>query len=203
MLTIDCYVSLSSPWVYLGCDRIADIADRHKCTVAIKPAKLTHIFEKTGGLPLGKRSPERQAYRLMELRRWSEYLSVPINLEPKYFRTNDVPSLQLLLAAIEQGCDGLSLLKEIGRAVWERDENIADADVLAATGERAGIDAKSILMQASPPEIVMEKQLELTNEAIERGVFGAPSYVLPTNEVFWGQDRLDLLDWRLESCSRP
>jgi len=199
MLTIDCYVSLSSPWVYLGCDRLAEIANRHGCSIAIKPTNFAHVFEKTGGLPLGKRAPERQAYRLIELQRWSERLSLPMVLKPAHFPANNTPSVQFMLAALDQGFDGLKLLKEIGRALWERNEDIADESVLAAAAKRAGIDTD---VAQTSPELAINKYLELTDEAISRGVFGAPSYVLPTNEIFWGQDRLDLLDWRLASLGK-
>ena len=71
-VTIDYYLSLNSPWTYMGSALFAEIAKRNGATVNVKPAKFGPIFEKTGGLPLPKRSPERQAYRLMELKRWRE-----------------------------------------------------------------------------------------------------------------------------------
>jgi 2-hydroxychromene-2-carboxylate isomerase len=84
-VTIDYYMTLTSPWTYLGSAAFAEIAARNNATVNIKPCKFGPIFEQTGGLPLPKRSPQRRAYRMMELKRWREVLGIPINLEPKHF----------------------------------------------------------------------------------------------------------------------
>ncbi len=77
-VTIDYYISLNSPWTYMGSALLAEIAKRNGATVNVKPAKFGPIFEKTGGLPLPKRSPERRAYRLMELKRWREVRNIPL-----------------------------------------------------------------------------------------------------------------------------
>lgn len=69
MSTIDYYISLNSPWTYLGSARFAAIAHKHGYMVDLKPVKFAEVFSKTGGLPLGKRSPERRAYRIMDLKR--------------------------------------------------------------------------------------------------------------------------------------
>src|SRR6476620_7958380 len=82
MPTIDYYISLNSPWTYLGSARFAAVARKHDCTVDVKPAKFAEVFAKTGGLPLVKRAPERRAYRLMDLKRWRDHLGIPINIEP-------------------------------------------------------------------------------------------------------------------------
>ena len=94
-VTIDYYMSLTSPWTYMGSALFAEIARRNNATVNVKPAKFGPIFEKTGGLPLPKRSPERRAYRLMELKRWREVLGIPINLEPKHFPCDDAAATRL------------------------------------------------------------------------------------------------------------
>ena len=203
MTMIDCYVSLNSPWTYLGCERLADIAARHGYTVTVKPAQFGKVFEQTGGLPLPRRSPERRAYRMMELKRWRDNLSIPITLEPKYFPANEARGVQFLIGAIDQGDDALSLLREIGRAVWEREEDITQPDVLMAAAQRAGLDGTAILADAPSLANAQDRHDAYTQEALAVGVFGAPSYVLPDGEIFWGQDRLALLDWRLsETQSR-
>jgi 2-hydroxychromene-2-carboxylate isomerase len=194
MPTIDYYISLNSPWTYLGSARFAAIAKKHGCAVGVKPAKFGEVFAKTGGLPLVKRAPERRAYRLMDLKRWRDYLGIPINIEPKHFPSDEAPGTRLVLAAKLQGKDAHRLATEIGRALWEMEQSIADAAVLAAAAERAGLDAETI-RKAGPSDAELDRMHDaLTDEAIKRGVFGAPSYVLPTGEIFWGQDRLEFLD---------
>jgi 2-hydroxychromene-2-carboxylate isomerase len=200
-ITIDYYVSLNSPWTYLGSAPFAEIARRHGATVNIKPAKFGPIFEQTGGLPLPKRSPQRQAYRLMDLKRWREVRERPLNLEPKYFPCNDLPATRLVIAAKLQGKDAHRLSLELGRALWEREETLTDPATLASSAERAGLDAAA-LRAAGPSDAELDALLEqYTQEALKAGVFGAPSYVLPSGEIFWGQDRLELLDRALKMAA--
>jgi 2-hydroxychromene-2-carboxylate isomerase len=201
MSTIDYYISLNSPWTYLGSAPFAEIAKRHGATVNVKPAKFGPIFEQTGGLPLPKRSPQRQAYRLMDLKRWREVRERPLNLEPRYFPCNDLPATRLVIAAKLQGKDAHCLSLELGRALWEREETLADPATIEAAAARAGLDAAA-LRAAGPPDAELDALLEqYTEEAVKAGVFGAPSYVLPSGEIFWGQDRLELLDRALKMAA--
>jgi 2-hydroxychromene-2-carboxylate isomerase len=194
MPTITYYMTLNSPWSYLGSARFADMARRHGYTVDLKPAKFGEVFAKTGGLPLPKRSPERRAYRMMELKRWRDHLKLPIKLEPKFFPSDETPGTRLLIATKLAGKDVHALATEIGRALWERDENIAEASVLAAAAKRAGLDADAI-RKAGPSDAELDKLHDAyTADALAHGVFGAPSYVLPSGEFFWGQDRLEFLE---------
>ena len=194
MATIDYYMTLNSPWSYLGSARFAEMAKRHGMTVNLKPAKFGPIFEQTGGLPLPKRSPQRRAYRLMELKRWREFRGIPITVQPKHFPSDDVAATRLLIAAKLAGHDAHRLATELGRVIWEREENLAEAAVIAAAATRAGLDAAAI-RKAGPSDADLDDLLErYTQEALAAGVFGAPSYVLPSGEIFWGQDRLELLE---------
>ncbi len=194
MPTVTYYMALNSPWTYLGSQRFHDMAKRQGYTVDIKPAKFGEVFAKTGGLPLPKRSAERRAYRMMELKRWREQTKLPITLEPKYFPSDEAPGTRLVIAAKLAGQDAHALATEIGRALWEREENIADAGVLAAAAKRAGLDADAI-RKAAPGDAELDKlHDQYTADALKHGVFGAPSYVLESGEFFWGQDRLEFLD---------
>jgi 2-hydroxychromene-2-carboxylate isomerase len=202
-VTIDYYLSLNSPWAYLGSAVLAEIAGRHGAVVNIKPAKFAPIFEKTGGLPLPKRSPERQAYRLMELRRWREVRHIPLILEPANFRSAEAAGVRLVIAAKLQGKDAHRLATELGRAIWERDEPIAEATVIDAAAGRAGLDAAAIRAAAPSDAELDGLHDQYTQEALAAGVFGAPSYVLPSGEFFWGQDRLEMLDRALKMMKQP
>src|SRR3712207_8321298 len=85
----DYYASLNSPWTHLGAARIEAMTARHGATLRIWPVDFGTIFAGSGGLPLPKRSPQRQAYRLQELRRWKEHLRIPITLQPRPFPTGE------------------------------------------------------------------------------------------------------------------
>jgi len=197
-ITVDYYLSLNSPWTYIGSAPFAEIARRNGVTVNVKPAKFGPIFEQTGGLPLPKRSPQRRAYRMMELKRWREVRGLPLNLEPKHFPCDDAAATRLVIAAKLQGKDAHKLSLELGRAVWEREESLADAAVMALAAQRAGLDAAA-LRAGGPSDAELDALFQqYTEDALAAGVFGAPSYVLPSGEIFWGQDRLELLEHALK-----
>ena len=193
-VTVDYYMTLNSPWTYLGSALFADIAGRNDVTVNIKPCKFGPIFEQTGGLPLPKRSPQRRAYRMMELKRWREVRDIPLILQPKHSPSDDAAATRLVIAAKLQGRDAHKLSLELGRALWEREESLADPAAIASAAQRAGLDAAA-LRAAGPSDAELDGLYEqYTQEALAAGVFGAPSFVLPSGEIFWGQDRLEMLE---------
>ena len=193
--TIDYYFATVSPYAYLGHDRFVAIAQKHGAAVAVKPINLGEVFPVSGGLPLSKRAPQRQAYRLVELERWARYLGKPMRIQPQFFPVNGDLAAYWILAAAESGStQALTLAGAVGRAIWEQDRNIADAATMKAIATECGL-AGALEQRAQAPEIA-EKYAALTREAIARGVFGAPTYVVE-DELFWGQDRLDFLDRKM------
>jgi 2-hydroxychromene-2-carboxylate isomerase len=202
-ITIDYYLSLNSPWTFMGSALLAEVARRNGADVNVKPAKFGPIFEKTGGLPLPKRSPERRAYRLMELKRWREVRDIPLILQPKNSPSDDAAATRLVIAAKLQGKDAHRLATEFGRSLWEMDQPLGDPAVMAAAATRAGLDAAAI-RAGGPPDAELDRIYEQnTQEALAVNVFGAPSYVLPSGEFFWGQDRLELLERALKMLRQP
>lgn len=189
---IDYYYSLISPWTYLGGPRLREIATRHRATIAHKPVKLAEVFPATGGLPLAKRAPARQAYRLMELARWREHLGMPLNLRPKHFPVPERPAAGMVIAARAAGLDCGLLSEALLRAVWAEERDIADRATLAAIAEACAMDGAALLAEAEKDPAAAEYQAN-TEEAIARGVFGAPTYAVG-DELFWGQDRLDFVE---------
>jgi 2-hydroxychromene-2-carboxylate isomerase len=194
-------MTLNSPWTYLGSGPLAEVARRNGAAVNIKPCKFGPIFEQTGGLPLPKRSPQRRAYRMMELKRWRVLRGVALTLEPKHFPCDEAVATRLVIAAKLQGKDAHLLSLELGRALWEREESFADPVAIASAAERAGLDAAE-LRAAGPADAELDVLHEqYTQDALTVGVFGAPSYVLPSGEIFWGQDRLELLERALQKLA--
>src|SRR3546814_6421528 len=132
-----------SPWAYLGSQRFAEIARRHGAEVRVKPVNFGEIFPRTGGLPLAKRAPERQAYRLVEMKRWSEHLGIPIHLQPAHFHAAEQTAARLVIAAGDSGGDPLALAQAFGCAVWEEQREIADAATCASKREENEIGSTS------------------------------------------------------------
>jgi 2-hydroxychromene-2-carboxylate isomerase len=196
---IDYYFSPMSPWTYLGHERFAALARKHGAAIDVRPVDYGKIFPASGGLPLAKRAPQRQKYRLAELKRWREYLGLPLTIEPKYFPYDTALAARTILAAKidSSGASGgeaaaMRLTGALLRATWVEERNMADTAQLAAVLREQELDAGALLQSAGTPQIDVEYQ-RLTQEAIERDVFGAPTYAY-NGELFWGQDRLDLLD---------
>lgn len=194
MKTIDYYFSPQSPWAYMGHERLLAIAARHGAHIEPRPVALsTVIFPNSGGVPLKQRAPQRQAYRLAELRRWSEYLKLPLNIHPKYFPvSDDEPATLMVAAAINKvGQDAaLRLLHAIFRAVWVEEKNIADPDTLISLADQCQLDGASLYAGQDDARKLVD---QCTRVAMEQQVFGVPWYVYD-GESFWGQDRLDFLD---------
>jgi 2-hydroxychromene-2-carboxylate isomerase len=180
MKIIDYYMTPASPWTYLGHERLNDLAKRHGATIRVKPVDFGVIFPQSGGLPLGKRAPQRQAYRLVELERWKKFLGLPLVVQPKHFPVNANPAAHLICAAPEE--ERMAIAGELLAALWKDDRNLADPETL-----------KSIASRYAVAEGDEGKYKSFTQEALELGVFGAPSYVY-RDEIFWGQDRLDFLE---------
>jgi len=196
MKSVDYYFTPVSPWTYLGHARFVEIAHRHRAAVAVKPIDLGRVFPVSGGLALKDRAPQRRSYRLVELARWSKYLGIALNLHPAHFPVRAELASRWILAAVEQGTDAaLDLALAFGRAVWAEERNIAERDTLAAIATAHGLDVAALDERANAPDIATRYAM-LTQEAIDRGIFGAPTYVAG-GEMFWGQDRLDFLDREL------
>lgn len=192
--TCEYYFSPASPFAYMGHGRLMQMAKKHDVQVAVKPCDLGKVLSVSGGLPLAKRAPQRQAYRLLELKRWSELLNIPLNLHPKHFPVPGDPAAKFIIATnLAHGTDAaMAVTGAILRAVWAEEKNIADADTLAAIGLQFGLDGKA-LMKSSETASVQAEYDRFTDEAIAANVFGAPWYVVD-GEGFWGQDRLDFVE---------
>jgi 2-hydroxychromene-2-carboxylate isomerase len=196
MKHIDYYFATISPWMFLGHERFVDLVRKHRPTVSVRPINFGEVFPVSGGLPLSKRAPQRQAYRLVELKRWSEHLGIRMNIQPKYFPANGDLAAYYILAAGETGTDeALAMTGAVGRALWVEDRDVARAETLNALAKEVGLDVDPVVARARSSEIAA-RYGDLTQEAIGRGVFGAPTYVCE-DELFWGQDRLDFLARKL------
>lgn len=197
---IDYLFTLMSPWAYLGSDRFHAIARRHGAAIRYRPVMLINVFDKTGGLPLAKRHPVRQAYRLVELQRWRAMRNLPLNLKPSGFPFDSKLADCVILALVEAGRSPETYLGLAHRAIWTENRNLGEVQEVIALLEAAGENATAIVDSAGS-NAIGEQYAANREWALKAGVFGAPSYVLD-GEVFWGQDRLELLDAALAD-SRP
>lgn len=196
-LHIDYYASLNSPWTHLGAARIEAMAMAHGATLRIYPVDFGAIFAKSGGLPLPQRSPQRQAYRLQELARWRDHLCIPITIQPKYFPASEALTASCVIGVRETIGDwpAIKLAHRILKALWQEEKNPADHTTLSGLIADVGLTPDQVLNLGGDPRWV-ERRLADTQAALDRNVFGAPTYVIG-DDIFWGQDRLGFVERRL------
>ncbi|MDR6820907.1 2-hydroxychromene-2-carboxylate isomerase [Neorhizobium sp. 2083] len=190
------FYGISSPWAYFGAQKAVAIARDNGARVRLRPIR---IIEANGGIPLRKRPDARQLYHEVELRRWREFLGMPLNLKPKFYPCRTIePAAQAVIALQNAGLDAISFSFAVQRALWSEDRDIADLETLRAIAlATAGADAAALVVDPQPDAIVEEWHGNLA-EAERFGIFGTPTYVLG-KELFWGQDRLDFVDRALKT----
>src|SRR4051812_6095842 len=196
--TVDYFLAPQSPWTYLGHERFVRMVRDARVQVRVRPMDLGKIFPISGGLPLAKRPPQRQAYRLLELRRFSETLGLPLTLQPKFFPVAADPAARLIIAVDQSdGADAaLRVAGAVLAAVWVQERDIASPDVLDQLLAECGLPGDRLAQSSEPA--VQQLYDAHTQAAIEANIFGAPSYVVDS-ELFWGQDRLDFVQRKLSS----
>lgn len=190
--TVEYYFAMNSVFAFIGHDTFMNLAANLKFTIVYRPVALAEVFEHTGGLPLAKRHPARQAYRLIEMQRWGEKRGMSFKLKPKHFPFDSSLADRTVIAVAEAGQNPAPFMAMAFRSVWERDENLADEEVVAANLEKVSLKGKP-LIEAARSDKVGELYKQYTETAIEKMYFGSPCYVL-NGEPFWGQDRLNFVE---------
>jgi 2-hydroxychromene-2-carboxylate isomerase len=198
MAVIDYYCFPLSPYSYLAGLRLEAIAATHRATIAYKPVQLFRIYAEVGTPQVKDRHAAKRAYRLADIARVARLTGLPVRLQPLHWPTNPVPASAAIIAAEKAGGGDLGgLVHAFLRAVWAEDRDIAEdavvRDVLAASGFDPGVADRGMLSAVE----TLERN---TEAALQRGVFGAPSYVVG-DEIFWSQDRLPHLDAHLAALA--
>lgn len=195
------YFTIVSPWAYIGHNLFSRVAHKHGAAIDYRPVNLGEVFPQSGGLPLAKRHPLRVAYRTMELKRWREKRGLSFALKPKGWPFDPTLADCAALALIARGEEPNAYLSNAFRGVFERELNFGEAANVAAALNEAGHAADAVIAQAQS-QAVRDSYAANNAKALESGVFGSPSFVLD-GEVFWGQDRIELLDDALTSGRKP
>ena len=207
-MELQCFYSLSSPWMYLGGPRLEEIVKRFGVRLILKPYDFQSIAATVGSVPLRTRPEPRKTYHADELRRWSDHLGMPINLKPKHYKPNYAPEVPvdpnwnkyagwMVIAAQREGRDAFRLSHSLLRALWAEERDITRAEVRVDIANAAGYDGPLLQTLEAAAETLAEDEA-FTKEAESAGVFGAPTIVFPDGERFWGQDRFDFVERKLE-----
>ena len=194
---VDYYVSLASPYTYMGGRRLPEIIESTGAAFHIKPVIGSQLLAATGGLPVPKRHPARLAYRLVELERWKRHWSIPMNIEPKFFPVDDGKAAHMVIAARQLGQDAIALSNAFLACVWEAEQDISDLSVLITAADQAGFDGQALAERIDADDLAAIHQAN-TDEAIEHEVFGMPWFI-HDGVPYWGQDRIRFLTKALQA----
>ena len=191
--TIDYFFVPASPFAYFGHQAFRQLVQRLDLTVRVRPVDAKTVFLPAGFIPLGQRSDARKAYRMMELQRIKAERALPANLEPKHFPVDDGLARDAIIAVDRAGGDVFEFTYRVMRAVWVEERNIADPATLAEIATGLAMDADALATAMAGPDVAAQRDAH--NQAgLAAGVFGAPTWALPSGELFWGQDRLVALE---------
>jgi 2-hydroxychromene-2-carboxylate isomerase len=198
-IQLDCFYSLSSPWAYFAGPRLQDIVRRHRAKLVLKPYDFQVVVAQTGGVPIRTRPEPRRAYHDEELARFSDYLGMPITIQPKHYPRYTVADPDwnkyagwMVIAAQAQGLDALPLSHALLRALWAEERDTSQAEVRIRIANDNGYDGAALQAMERAPQTLAQYQA-FGDEAVNLGVFGAPTFVLD-GVRYWGQDRLDFVD---------
>lgn len=199
--TVEYFFSFVSLWSYIGSHVFQTLVMRNNTPVEFKPIDLMAAFEAGGSKKVRERPIPRQAYRLVEIKRWRDRYNIPLVLWPKFYPVDPSLGHRMLLAAIREGSDVTAFAHAGLRAVWADELNVADPQTLVRVANANGLHGARLLAQEADPAI-KAREAALTQEAIDRQLFGAPFYFY-RGEPFWGQDRLDMLEQAIKSGRPP
>ncbi len=194
-LEIEYFFTPLSGFAYLGHQRFIKLAENYSAKVAFYPVKIASVFEANQSVAPAKQSPSRLAYRQADMKRWGEHLDLPLNLKPKFWPTPDLLAGKCIIAAGKLGMSQAVVAQALMSGVWAKDKNIADLNDVNTLLSDAGLAATEILDHASASDIE-QTQENYTKRAIEKGVFGSPTFIIE-GELYFGQDRLNFVEAHL------
>ena len=188
--TVEFYFDFGSPTAYLAYRRLRQLAQAYGLTIEYRPMLLGGVFKATGNTsPVA--IPAKGEYMLKhDLPRFARRYGVPLNFNP-HFPINTLNLRRGAIAAMRLGCFD-AYADAVYDAIWVGEKNRGDPDVVADTLTAAGLDADALLGLSQEPEVKSEL-VKATEEAVARGVFGAPTLFMD-GEMYFGQDRLDFIE---------
>jgi 2-hydroxychromene-2-carboxylate isomerase len=192
--TLEIYWDFSSPFAYLGSTQAEELAKRTGAELVWRPMLLGGLFKTIGQVeaPILTWSDAKRSYYLRDLARWAEHWSVPFNF-PSRFPMMSIKAMRCWLALPDDQRDAFRA--KTFRAYWAEDRDIADDATLS---ELIGDGGKDVLAKTQDPAI-KKALIDATDHAVKAGVFGAPTWVVDGKDLYWGQDRIVLVERQLRS----
>ena len=198
MKSVEFYFDLGSPYSYLAYYRLLQMAEQQEIQIVYKPILLGGVFKATGNRsPI--EIPVKGAYSILDMQRWAEYYQIPMRMNP-HFPMNTLTLMRILtgvqLLHLEKFEQVLKLLFD---AMFGTPQNLNEPTVLAEVLEPSGFSVEDIMSMVQS-DVVKQKLITETEQAIQRGIFGAPTFFVG-DEMYWGQDRLHFVEQALNKAS--
>jgi 2-hydroxychromene-2-carboxylate isomerase len=189
--SVDFYFDFTSPYGYLASERIDDLAARHGREVAWRPVLLGIVFKTTGMQPLTA-IPLKGEYSTHDIARSARYYGVPFRMPSEFPKATQSAARALYWIADRNAAQAREFARSALRAYFVEDQDIASPAVTLGLTARHGIDRGELEQALGDPAI--KERLKTENEqAIARGVFGSPFFIVD-GEPFWGCDRMQQLE---------
>ena len=193
---IEFYFDFSSPYGYLASERVDAVAARHGREVAWRPYLMGVAMKVTGSSPLVNR-PLMGAYSRHDMVRSARRLKIPLSF-PEPFPIATIAACRAVYWMERANSnEAKPLAQALYRAYFVEGRNISEADVVADVAAERGADRDALLAGIQDPA-VKDRLKEVTNDAVERGIFGSPFFMVG-DEPFWGHDRMDEVEHWLET----
>lgn len=195
MAKLEFFFDCSSPWTYLAFTRIHAVLERTGAKVEWRPILVGGIFNAVNREVYERRAnpdPRKAAYTAKDLQDWARLAGIKIVMPPPVFPVRAILPMRACIAAQEQG-KVIPYAEACFEAYWSALQDISQRDVLLSVCKTAGLDGEQILARAEDPEIKDTLRLN-TEEVIARGGFGSPTMFVNGNDMFFGNDRLPLVE---------
>ena len=186
---VEFFFDYGSPFSYLADTQLAALAQRTGATIVYWPMLLGAVLKATGNAsPIAV--PAKGRYMGVELQRWAKHYGVPF-VTNRFFPINTMQLMRGAVAAQQADCFA-EYHRAIYPAFWVDSANLGEPEVIRSVLVKAGLNANLLLARIEEPDV--KEQLRLnTEEAVRRGVFGAPTFFVG-EEMFWGNDRLTFVE---------
>lgn len=198
MATIEFFYDYSSPWTYFAATRIEDFCKRNKAELVWKPFLVGGVFNKVNPSVYQRREnpiPPKDAYYRKDMEDWARFLNLKI-VRPTVFPVNSVKALRGAFVAIEEGTIS-AYSKAVFEAYWRDDKDISQESVLGEIVDAIGMDRDAFFTQITDDRI-KRKLFETTDELIARGGYGTPTFFVDGKDMYFGNDRFELMEAALK-----
>ena len=193
MTTVEFFFDYSSPWTYLAFDRIEAFCEKNNAELIWKPFLVGGVFNKVNPSVYQRREnpvPPKDNYYRKDMNDWARYQEITL-IKPSVFPLNSVKALRGAFVAIEEGKIS-DYSRECFKAYWTDDKDISKEEILQSIAEAAGIDGEAFMAKIAE-EPIKRKLFETTDEIIAREGFGSPTFFINKTDIYFGNDRLELM----------